>query len=138
MGRLNARSLTVTIDGTDYTAEVTSAKITQEDAPSGEVSFDEAAAGGSKVYKLVIKGFQDPSADSLWDLMWTDAGTTVPVVLHPAGGATVDATHPKFTGSAIVAMPSDIIGGDASADSTVRWTSEATWEFTAKPVRSFS
>ncbi len=138
MARLGSRLLTLTIDGTSYTAEVTSAKITSAAAASGDVSFAEAAAGGGRQYTLNLKFFQDPAASTLWDKVWSAAGTTVPVVIFPNGG-TIDATHPSITGNVVISEPDgDLIGGDASGDSTVRWVTECAWLFEAKPVRHFS
>lgn len=138
MARLGSRLLTLTIGGTDYTAEVTSAKITSAAAASGDVSFAEAATGGGRQYTLALKFFQDPAASTLWDKVWSAAGTTVATVLHPAGG-TVDATHPTITGDVVISEPDgDLIGGDASGDSTVRWVTEVAWIYASKPVRAFS
>lgn len=136
---LGSRKLTLTIDGDEVSAEVTSAKFTSADAASGDISFAEAAANGGKQYALVLKFFQDPSVDSLWDKVWSASGSDVPIVLHPNGGATADATHPKFSATATISEPDgDLLGGDASRDSSIRYLTEVTWLLTGKPVRSFT
>jgi hypothetical protein len=142
MARLGSRLLDIQIDGTEYNAEVTSAKFTTDDKASGDVSFLEAREGGSKEYKLALKFFQDPSTTTLWDKVWSAAGTTVPIVVWPNGkpvGGGADATHPSFSADVVISEPSgDLLGGDAASDTTVRWVTEVSWVCLAKPVRAFA
>jgi hypothetical protein len=136
MSALGTRALTLTIDGDDVTAEVSSAEIAAKEATTGFVSFADAAAGGSREYSLKLKFVQDPSTSTLWDQIWAHAGDTVACVLHPNGG-TVDATHPVFTGNVIISEPDGtLLGGDADVSPTQRWVTEVEWVYTAKPVRT--
>jgi hypothetical protein len=134
--QLGKRSLKISVDGTDREAEVTSCTITSKAADAGLVTFANAAAGGTREYSLKFTAIQDPSADSLWDELWSHTGDDVDVVILPAGG-TVDATHPAFTGTVTITEPDgDILGGDASIVSTDRFTFDCEWVYTAKPVRT--
>lgn len=137
--QLGKRSLTLTIDGDDVTAEVSSASIDAKAAEAGFISFANAAAGGSREYSLKLTYVQDPSTASLWDKVWTASGTDVVAVIKPAGGVAPDATHPVFTGTVTITEPDGtILGGEASINATERFVTEVEWVYLAKPVRTFA
>jgi hypothetical protein len=136
MTALGTRSLTLTIGGEDYTAQVSNCRITAGEADTDFVSFADAAAGGAREYKLAFTAVQDPATGTLWDKVWTAAGTTVAFIVKPAGGTTASPTQPHFTGNAVITEPDgDLLGGEADASSTARFTFECSWVCTAKPVR---
>ncbi len=136
MAALGSRRLTLTLDSTDVTAMVSSAVITAGDAPSGFTSFSDALAGGSREYKLQITATQDMASASVWDKVWTAAGTDVPVVIWPNGGTTPSPTTPKFTGTVTIKEPDGaLVGGDADASTTARWTIAVEFPFTSKPTK---
>lgn len=136
MTALGTRALTLTIGGEDYTAQVSNCRITAGDSDTDFVSFADAAAGGAREYKLAFTAVQDPEADTIWDLVWSQAGTTVAAVIKPNGGTTASATQPHFTGNVVITEPDgDILGGEANASATAKFTFEAEWTFTAKPTR---
>lgn len=140
MAKLGTRALTITVGGDDVTAEVSNCRITAGASDSDFTTFADAAAGGSRVYKLEFTAAQDPEAGSLWDQVWAHAGETLAVVIKPAGGATAaSATQPHFTGNVVVTEPDgDLLGGEANASATARFTFDGSWEFTAKPTRVIS
>ncbi|WP_345271770.1 hypothetical protein [Nocardioides nanhaiensis] len=122
--------------GTDYTAVVTNCRITAGAADSDITTFLDAASGGAREYKLEFTAIQDPATATLWNTMFTAPGTSVAVIVKPAGGTTASPTQPHFTGNVIVSEPDgDILGGEANASSTARFTFDCAWTFTAKPVR---
>ena len=136
MTALGTRLLTLTIGGTDYTAQVSDCRITTGEADTDFVSFADAAAGGAREYKLAFTAVQDPAADTIWDLVWTQAGSTVAAVIAPNGGAAPSPTQPHFTGNVVITEPDgDILGGEANTSSTAKFTFEAEWTYTAKPTR---
>lgn len=136
MAALGTRLLTVSIGGTDYSAQVSDCRITSGEADSDFVSFADAATGGAREYALEFTAVQDPATGTLWDKIWTAAGTTVAVIIKPAGGTTASATQPHFTGNVVVSEPDgDLLGGEADASTSARFTFEAAWKFTAKPTR---
>lgn len=136
MSALGTRLLTLEIDGTDFTAQVSNVRIVSGESDSDFVTFADAAAGGAREYKLAFTAVQDPAAGTLWDEVWTNAGDTVPFTIAPAGGAAPTVGTPHFEGSAVITEPDgDILGGEANASTTARFTFECEWVCTAKPTR---
>lgn len=136
MTALGTRSLTLTIGGEEYAAQVSDCRITTGEADGGFLSFAAAAAGGAREYKLAFTAVQDTDEDTIWDLVWSQAGSTVAAVIAPAGGVTPSTSQPHFTGNVVITEPDgDLLGGEANSSATARFTFEAEWTFTAKPTR---
>jgi hypothetical protein len=136
MGAIGTRKLTLTIAGTEVTAEVSSATITSKEAKSDFVSFADAAAGGSREYGLKLKFIQDATSASLWDQVWSAAGTDVAAVVRPYGNTVPTVAEPHFTGTVTISEPDgDYLGGDADPSTSARFVTEVEWIFTAKPTR---
>lgn len=137
MAALGTRLLQLTIDGTDFTAQVSNVRLVSGESDADFVTFADAAAGGAREYRLEFTAVQDPAAGTLWDEVWSNAGDTVPFVIKPTGSAAASAGEPWFTGSAVISEPDgDLLGGEANASTTARFTFEASWVCTAKPVRT--
>ena len=136
MAAIGTRLLVITVDGQDRTAEVSAAAIKTGETDSDFVSFAAAAAGGGREYRLALTFVQDAESASLWDEVWANAGTSVPVLLKPYGSAAASASTPHFSMTAIVSEPDgDLLGGEADASPTNRFTTEVEWVLTAKPVK---
>lgn len=137
MTALGTRLLTIDVGGIDFTAQVSNCRITSGAADADFLSFADAAAGGAREYKLAFTAVQDPATGSLWDKVWTAAGDVVAVILKPAGGDTTPTeTQPHFTGNVEITEPDgDLLGGEANASKSARFTFEVEWTFSAKPVR---
>lgn len=136
MTALGTRNLTLTIDGVEHTAEVSNVRIVSGAADSEFTTFKEAKEGGKREYRLAFTAAQDPATGTLWDTIWTAAGETIPFVIAPNGGEDPTPTTPHFTGNATVTEPDgDLLGGEANSSNTARFTFEAEWVCTAKPVR---
>jgi hypothetical protein len=136
MAAIGTRKLTLTIDGDDVTAEVSSATITSAEAKSDFISFANAAAGGSREYGLKLKFIQDAESASLWSQVWAAAGTDVAALVRPYGNAVASATEPHFSGTVTISEPDgDFLGGDADPSTSARFVTECTWVFTAKPTK---
>lgn len=136
MTALGTRELTVSIGGTDYTAQVFNCEIVSRAGDSDQTTFAEAAGGGSRVYALKFVLTQDLATTGLWDKIWSAAGTTVAALIKPYGNAAASPTQPHYTGNVIVTEPDGtLIGGDADSSATKRWTVEVSWDFTAKPTK---
>lgn len=139
MAALGTRLLTMTIDGAEVAPEVSSATIRSAETDSDFVSFADAAAGGSRTYTLALTLVQDAASGSLWDQIWTAAGSDVPVLVRPYGNAVASATEPHFSGTVTITEPDgDLLGGEADPSTTARFTTEVEWTFTEKPTRIVS
>lgn len=136
MAKLGTRALMLEIGGEEVNMDVTNVTVEAGASDSEVTTFADAAAGGARQYSLNFTGVQDPATGSLWDRVWTAAGDTVAVVLKPAGGVAASEATPWFTGNATITEPDGtILGGEANASTTARFTFECSWVFEAKPVR---
>lgn len=135
MAALGTRLLTISVDGQDRTAEVSAVRVTSGESDSDFVTFADAAAGGAREYRLEFTAVQDTDTGTLWDEVFSNAGDTVAVVIAPAGGAP-SLTNPSFSMNAIISEPDgDLLGGEADASSTARFTFESSWVLEGKPVK---
>lgn len=136
MSALGTRALTVTVGGTDYTAEVSKAVIVSGPSDSDFTTFADAASGGAREYRLEFTAVQDAESGSLWDEVFSNAGTSVAFVLMPYGNVSPTVTQPHFTGNATITEPDgDFIGGEANSSTTARMTFECSWVLDAKPTK---
>ncbi|MGC4940947.1 hypothetical protein [Kribbella sp. DT2] len=136
MAQLGTRLLKLEIDGAERSAEVSNARITTGAADSDFLTFAQAAAGGSRQYALAFTAAQDLVADTLWDLIWTGAGTEVTGTFIPYGNEVPSATQPHYDFIAVVTEPDgDLLGGEANVSTTARMTVECVWQLTAKPTK---
>ena len=135
MAALGTRALTLKVGATDVTVQVSNCRIASAESDSDFTSFADAAAGGSRVYKLAGTAAQDVATGTIWDQIWNHAGETVAVIVAPNGGAAASATQPTFTGNVIITEPDgDLLGGEANSSATAKFTIDFEWEFTAKPT----
>lgn len=136
MAAIGTRKLTLSIDGTEVTPEVSKAVIGTGASDADFVSFAMAAAGGSREYTLDLTFVQDAATGTLWDQVWAHAGEDIPVIVRPYGNATATAGQPHFHGDVTVTEPDgDLLGGEADASTSARFTTEVSWVFTAKPTK---
>lgn len=136
MAALGTRSLTISVGGTDYTTQVFSVDISSEAADDSEVTYAEAAAGGGRVYTLNFTGVQDLATATLWDKVWSSAGTSAAVLLKPYGNATASTGQPHYSGNVTITEPDGVlIGGEANSSATARQRFECSWTFAAKPTK---
>ncbi len=136
MSGIGSRLLTLIIDSVEVTAEVSKDVITSNDAGSDFTTFADAAAGGAREYRLEFTAVQDGNTGSLWDKVWTAAGTSVDFTLSPYGNAVPSVTEPAFEGTCTITEPDgDFLGGSADSSTTARFTFDAAWVCDAKPTR---
>lgn len=136
MTALGTRKLKITIGGTEYDAQVSKAVIVSGEADSDFETFADAAAGGAREYRLEGTAVQDPATGTLWDKIWSAAGTSVACVLKPFGNATPTVGEPHYTFNATVTEPDgDFLGGEADKSTTARFTVDFSWVLDAKPTK---
>lgn len=136
MAGIGTRLLTIEIDGTDYTAQVSSATIASGESDSDFVTFADAAAGGARDYTLNFTAVQDAATGSLWSEVFDNTGDTVPVTIAPYGNEAPSVEQPHFEASAVISEPDgDLLGGEANASTSARMTIECSWKLEGKPVK---
>lgn len=136
MTALGTRLLTLMVDGVERSAEVATSEVVAGDADSDFVTFANAAAGGSREYGLHLVAVQDAAVDTLFDIMWSAPGSEVPVVVRPYGNVVPSAAQPHYSGTVVVKEPDGpMLGGEADASTTAKFTLDMTWPFTAKPTK---
>jgi len=137
MAALGTNKLTLLIDGEERDCEVSVAEITNAETESDFVSFCDAASGGGRDWALHIVAIQDPgNPDSLFNLTWDMTGTDVEVLVRPYGNAAASASQPHFSGTVTVKYPDGVLlGGEADASQSAKFTFDAEWPFLAKPTR---
>lgn len=129
--RIKGVALTLKFGATDYKADVTACTLTNEEADSDVVTFEDAAGEGARKFLLNITAIQSTDTASFWRYVWDNAGSTVAYVYAPHGNTTASATQPHFTGNVKVG-PKPTIGGEAGAGKT--FTFETSWECTDTPT----
>ena len=135
MALYGTRKLKVEIDGDEYTAEISNLRFTSAEGDSDFVTFADAAAGGSRQYKLEGTAAQDGEAASFWDVVYSQVGADLDCVVMPDGNAVPSATQPHFTSTVTIKEPDgDFLGGEANASTTAKFTFDFAFEAT-RPVR---
>jgi hypothetical protein len=136
MARVSPRLISLDVDDADRSGEVSKAVITSSPSSSDFLSFEDARSGGARDYALNMVIAQDHASDTLWDLIWTGAGTSVDGVYAPYGNETPSATQPHYEFTATVKEPDgDFLGGEASDSTTAVATIEVNWPLDAKPTK---
>lgn len=139
MAAIGTRSLTLSVDGEEVTAQVSTCKIKTGETESDFVSFADAAKGGGREYVLGLTFVQDPTTGTLWDQVWSHAGETVPAIVRPFGNAQASAAQPHWSCEAIISEPDgDLLGGEADASPSNRFVVEVDWKLTGKPTKVVS
>jgi hypothetical protein len=136
MARVSPRLIELDVDGVDRSDEVSKARITSGAADSDFLTFSEARGAGSRQYRLSFTCAQDHASDTLWDIIWTAAGTEIDGVYAPYGNAVPSAGQPHYEFTAVVSEPDgDLMGADANRSTTAVATIDVVWDLTAKPAK---
>ena len=98
--RIYGAALILKIDGKDQAADITEWELEHESADKENLTFAEVATGGSDKGKLKVTGIQSTDENSLWRLIWNNAGRKdLPFVIAPHGNATPEAKKPHIAGT---------------------------------------
>lgn len=136
MARVKPRLISLEVETIDRSDEVSKAVITSAAAQADFVSFAEARSGGGRDYALDMTIAQDHASGTLWDLIWTGAGTEVDGVFAPYGNETPTIAQPHYEFTATVAEPDgDYLGAEANESQTAVATIQVSWPLTGKPTK---
>jgi len=136
MARVTPRLISLEVDGVDRSDEVSKAIITAGAADTDFMSFLQARSGGSRAYTLNMTIAQDHASGTLWDLIWTGAGTEVDGVYAPYGNIAPSTTQPHYGFTAVVSEPDgDFLGAEATNVASAVAVVEVAWELTGKPTK---
>lgn len=136
MATVGTRLLQLDLAAEEVTAEVSTIKITSAAAESDFITFEEAAQGGKRDYKLVLVAKQDHETGTIWDQVWSNAGSTIAGVYRPHGNEVPSTTQPHFGFNAIISEPEgDFLGAEADPSPSGVATIEVEWALTGKPTK---
>jgi hypothetical protein len=111
--RIYGAALILKLDGKDVAADLTEAELSFEAEDKDNMTFAQAAAGGSDVGKLKIKAIQSTDTASFWRTVWASAGKRdVPFALAVHGNADPTEDKPHVTGRLDIG-PRPALGGAA-------------------------
>jgi hypothetical protein len=118
VNRVKANSITITVDGDDYSADLSSIMLQSEEAATDVTTFADATAGGSSDWFIEMSGITSTDLASFWRTCWLHAGEEVEFVLTSSSPLAS-----TFTGDLRIPAKGRLpFGGDASADGTFSWS----------------
>lgn len=123
-------ALTLGTPGVDYWADITQYELNNDEADSDVTTFEDAAGGGARQYKLTGTAIQSTDLASFWRYVWENTGEEVPFTLAPHGNTVATAAQPHFVGLVTIG-PKPTIGGEAG---TGAFTFEFEWDVEGEPV----
>jgi len=127
--------LTLGSPGSEYSADLISWLIENEEADSDVVTFEDAASGGSRQFYLRGSAIQSTASTAFWTYVWENSGDTgVAYTIAPHGNAVATVSQPHFVGTLTIgAKPT--IGGEASTSSSSAFTFEFEFEIDGVPTK---
>lgn len=127
--------LTLGTPGSDYSADLISWSIENEEADSDVITFEDAENGGGRQFYLRGSAIQSTASDSFWAYVWENSGETeVPYTIAPHGNAEPSATEPHFVGTLTIG-PKPTIGGEASTSKSSAFQFDFEFEIDGEPTK---
>lgn len=126
---INSNDCTLTIDGVDYTCQITDASLNSNDSGANTFSTlcgDFGTSGGTSWELAISFAYDSGATQSLFDALWDNDGSTAAFVLSAAASA----PGSTFTGEVTLVAT----GMQISAGQVV--TCDVTLPCTAKPTRA--
>lgn len=97
--RIKAQNILFKIAGTDYACDANSVVLELGDAPGDVQTFCETRVGGE--WALTLSGITSGDEDSLYQVLWTNFGSTATFIIAPNGNATASADQPHYEGTVV-------------------------------------
>jgi hypothetical protein len=97
--RIKAQNIKFKIAGTDYACDVNSVVLELGDAPGDIQTFCEVRVGGE--FTLTLAGVTSGEATSLYQILWTNFGSTATFVIAPNGNTTPSTDQPHYEGTVV-------------------------------------
>ncbi len=133
--RIRGNKLGLILDSEEEVwADCTSLKLTPEEADSDVLTFEDAQSGNTSAWKLTGTAVQSTDPDSLWSLLYDNAGQELPFTYAPHGNENPAPAQPHFTGTVKVTLPPEI-GGEADRSTTSAFTFDFELEVVGQPVK---
>jgi hypothetical protein len=97
--RIKAQNILFKIAGTDYACDANSVVLELGDAPGDVQTFCETRVGGE--WTLTLAGITSGDEDSLYQVLWTNFGSTATFIIAPNGNASASADQPHYEGTVV-------------------------------------
>lgn len=80
----------------EFDNDIKKVRIVPEDKDDSDLTFEEAASGETKNYKVNITAIQSLAALSFWRFLWENPGAEIVLTYGPGGNAVATADKPHF------------------------------------------
>lgn len=130
MAKFKGKNLSLMIGTKEVNLDGTSVVLDNEEADTDAITFAELAAGTPLQWFFTLSAVADYATGTLWDYLWSNAGSSVSFVFKPYGNAVASATQPHFTGTTTINSKPPI-GGSANEV----FTFEARLDVAGEPVK---
>jgi hypothetical protein len=97
--RIKAQNIKFKIAGTDYACDATSVVLELGDAPGDVQTFCETRVGGE--WALTLDGIISGDEDSLYQVLWTNFGSTASFSIAPNGNTVPSIDEPHYDGTVV-------------------------------------
>ena len=97
--RITAQNILFKIAGTDYACDANSVVLELGDAPGDIQTFCEVRPGGE--WALTLSGITSGETTSLYQVLWTNFGSTATFVIAPNGNSVPSTDEPHYQGTVV-------------------------------------
>ncbi len=97
--RIKAQNILFKIAGTDYACDANAVVLELGDAPGDVQTFCEVRVGGE--WSLQLDGITSGDASSLYQILWSNFGSTAAFIIAPNGNATASTDQPHYEGTVV-------------------------------------
>lgn len=124
--RIKAQNIVFKIGTTDYACDANAVVLELGDAPGDVQTFCETRTGGE--WSLRLDGITSGDDDSLYQVLWSNFGSSVAFTIAPNGNATPSADQPHYKGTVVFDQlpPLNLTSNEVSQFSVTLKVSNAT------------